>query len=237
MEQVNRTKIEWVRNPDGSQGYTWNPVVGCERGCSYCYARRFAERGLGEYGDWPKGQRFTPRLLVSRLPEPLRIKKPSRIFVCSMGELFGAWVPQDWQERVLGIIGQASWHTFMLLTKYPENLARWSPFPDNCWVGATATDQESWERGMVALRDVNATVRYISAEPLLGRIVPDGRDRLDWLIIGAQTGPHAMEPECYWLDTLFGWAYCSDIPLFLKDNLRHPNLHGERIQEWPKGER
>jgi protein gp37 len=224
---MNKTKIEWA-------DYTWNPVVGCERGCSYCYARRFAERGLGEYGDWPKGQRFTPRLLVSRLPEPLRIKEPSRIFVCSMGELFGAWVPQDWQERVLGIIGQASWHTFMLLTKYPENLARWSPFPDNCWVGATATDDDMAWRALEALADVNASVRYLSGEPLLGRIADQTIPFwLDWLIVGAQTGPGAKSPEHNWVRELIERTRFTDTALFLKGNLRWP----ERIQEWPKGER
>ena len=234
MEQVNRTKIEWVRNPDGSQGYTWNPVVGCRRGCSYCYARRFAERGLGEYGLYVKGHRFLPRFFPERLLQPTERLKPARIFVCSMGELFGPWVPAEWQERVLSAARQTPWHTFMFLTKYPENLAQFNPWPPNAWVGATATDDDMAWRALEALADVNASVRYLSVEPLLGRIADQTIPFwLDWLIIGAQTGPGAQSPNAEWVEELIERAYFTYTALFLKGNLDWP----ERIQEWPKGER
>jgi len=221
---MNKTAIEYA-------DYTWNPVVGCERGCAYCYARRFAERGLGEYGLYEKGQRFQPRFFPERLLEPTERLKPAHIFVCSMGELFGPWVPAEWQERVLSAARQTPWHTFMFLTKYPENLPQFNPWPDNCWVGATATTSAEAERALSYLADVDAAIRYISFEPLHDEIVLD-MEILDWGIIGQQTNPD--------LPPLSGWVYglidCLDrakAKVFLKDNLHW----FVKRQEWPKEER
>jgi len=223
---MNKTRIEWA-------DYTWNPVVGCRRGCDYCYARRFAERGLGEYGVFEKGQRFQPRFFPERLLLPQRIKKSSRIFVCSMGELFGPWVSEDWQEEVIAAARWADWHTFMFLTKYPEALPQFNPWPDNCWVGATATNRQELETASIKLSDVEAPARYVSLEPLLAPINPWDLIPLDWIIIGAQTGPGARAPEARWIEEVIAQANAQGIPLFLKDNLRWP----EKRQEWPEGAR
>ena len=229
---MNKTKIEWVRGPGGESGYTWNPVVGCERGCSYCYARRFAERGLGEYGLYVKGHRFLPRFFPERLLEPTKRLKPAHIFVCSMGELFGPWVPAEWQERILSAARQTPWHTFMFLTKYPENLAQFNPWPDNCWVGATATDEESAWAAQSGLWDVDASIRFISFEPLLGDIDVDRLCKIQWAIVGAQTGPASVAPQPSWVRHILKAARIWGTRVFLKDNLHWP----ECIQEWPKEE-
>lgn len=112
---MNRTRIETF-------DYSWNPIVGCRNGCPWCYARRFAERGLGEYGQHPKGSRFEPRLLPERLGEPMQVKKPARIFAVSMGDLFSDGVEDDWRDKVVGAMDIAFRHTFFALTKRPDRM-------------------------------------------------------------------------------------------------------------------
>jgi len=120
-------------NPQGKNGidwcdYTWSPVTGCLHGCFYCYARRLARRlGTGGYSAKPTVARpgevfpagFSPTFYPHRLSEPARIKKPSRIFAVSAGDLFGEWVPGEWIRAVLAVARQCSRHTFILLTKTP----------------------------------------------------------------------------------------------------------------------
>lgn len=193
---MNRTNIEWVKNPDGTQGFTWNPVTGCEHGCPYCYARRIAAR----FGNTNTERKFQPMFHDNRLLQPLERKKPARIFVCSMADLFGAWVPYTWILRVLHIAHEAPQHTFQFLTKNPERYNEFK-FPENCWLGATVTDHASAEAACWAMCEIQGlNITYFSAEPLLGSInlhllpwVPD------WIIIGAQTGPGASPLPDEWV--------------------------------------
>lgn len=214
---MNRTRIEWTT-------YTWNPVTGCRNGCPWCYAARIARRFPQRY---PRG--FAPTFWPERLEEPRRVRRPARIFVCSMGELFADWVPSDWQRAVLDVARACPWHRFIFLTKSPRNLIRQNPWPDNAWVGASATDQRMASEAVSALRDVQAPVRFVSFEPLLGPIDAD-LSGLDWVIIGALTGPAARQPEVTWVETLIARARAAGAAIFVKDNLRWP----ERIQEWPQ---
>jgi len=206
-------KIDWT-------DFTWSPVTGCLRGCDYCYARKTYERF---------GMSFEPTLHENRMSEPARLKRASKIFVCSVADLFGPWVPDEWINRVMEAAYDAPQHTYQFLTKYPERLAGWG-WSDNHWVGATATDQESMERAVAALAHVDAPVRFISAEPLLGPITAD-LSGLDWLIIGAMTGPGATPPEREWVQSVIDQARDQSIPVWLKENLHWPG----RIQYWPAG--
>ena len=249
---MNKTSIEWVRNPDGSQGYTFNPITGClnhtnglcKGGGFSCYAYKLANGRLRErylansrmavnklgLAEFEKAIQdpFYPRFWPERLkaleipPIKARFSKPKGIFVCDMGELFGNWLPQEWQEMVFSMIRLNPQHRFYLLTKQPQNLAKWSPFPDNCWVGVTATDCEMAWGAHEALWEIDAKVKYISFEPLLNGIdvkPPYDFRGIDWLIIGAQTKPY-KPPKIEWVEEIVRAADQAGIPVFLKDNLR-----------------
>ena len=210
---MNKTLIEWVKNPDGTQGFTWNPITGCNnqidgicKGGNFpCYAYRLANGRLrGRYlankntatrnydeDSYPFYPRFWPERL-GQLPS-----KEIGVFVCDMSDLFGLGIPEEWTERTLPIIEGHPYIRFYLLTKQPQNLIKFSPFPDNCWVGVTATNTDMLFNACHYLRSINATVKYLSLEPFLDwdtfgvdtlttRLFYDAH--ISSLIIGAWTG-------------------------------------------------
>lgn len=170
--------------------YWWSPVTGCYHGCSYCFARRVADRFGGQRTDgvsfttaadgrslavatkkapFPAG--FVPTFYPYRLNEPRRIKMPASIFVSDVGDLWGEWVPDAWIEAVLEVARACPQHTFLMLTKNPGRYSQFS-LPDNCWPGTTAEDQWALERRVPQLLRANATVYWLSGEPLLGEMDP-----------------------------------------------------------------
>ena len=232
-----KTNIEWVKNPDGSQGYTWNPITGClnhdnglcKGGGFPCYAYKLANGRLkGAYlvnrdragrdrvvTDLMLADPFYPRFWAERLGDlPIATgileidgaKSRRGIFVCAMGDLFGAGVPEEWTAKVLDRIKRSSmFHRFYLLTKQPGNLIKWSPFPENCYVGVTVTNADMYLPAMEALDDIDAKVKYVSFEPLLEnpsefceQWSEDLGATLDWLIIGACTGTLTQMKELFW---------------------------------------
>ncbi len=121
------TKIEWVQNPDGTQGETWNPVRGCTKvsaGCKNCFAERIAERFRGVPGH-PYEQGFDLRLVPEKLDEPLHWKKPRMVFVNSMSDLFHPGVPFEFIDQVFAVMALCPQHTFQVLTKRPERGAEY----------------------------------------------------------------------------------------------------------------
>lgn len=123
----NKSSIEWTAGDDGSEGATWNPVRGCvkvSQGCKKCYAETFAERWRGVNGHAYE-QGFDPRLAPDKLSEPLKWKKPKRIFVNSMSDLFGEWVSDEYIAAVFGVMASAKQHTYQVLTKRAERLKKW----------------------------------------------------------------------------------------------------------------
>lgn len=262
------TPIEWVKNPDGSQGYTWNPITGCLNGCEYCYARKLANGRLRKrylandiYAIPPEKESsflrdimadkpiqpsydpFYPRFWPERLdqlssshyyhPEweewrlPFKAN-PKGIFTCNMSDLFGINIPEAWTRKVLEVIRTCPMHRFYLLTKQPQNLSKFSPFPDNAWVGVSATDYDMMLDALNELCQVEAKIKYISFEPLLSWRNPysshELRDffeaqQLDWLIIGSCTKPY-KPPKIEWVREIVGAADRAGVPVFLKDNLR-----------------
>lgn len=215
MNDVSKT-IGWADK-------SWNPLTGCRNTCPYCYARRIATRFQGTKA-WPNG--FEPTWHPERLIEPFKVKKPSRIFVCSVGELFGPWVPGWQQMKVLSVVLENPQHTFIFLTKYPGGMFTQAPFPSNCWMGVTVTNTKEYNRARQQLTFMQAGVRFISCEPLLERIViasPKGfapfGGPIDWVIIGAQTNP-LRETAPNVLKELMGPLDLAGVPVFMKDNLK-----------------
>lgn len=196
---MNKQKINGIEWTD----YTWNPVTGCKHGCDYCYARRIAHRFFGD---------FEPRFYPERLDEPLKKQKPSKIFVVDMGDLFGAWVPDEWINEVLLRAALAHGHTFQYLTKNPERMLDFE-FPENSWAGTTITRQEDLRRADI-IKQVQAPVHWLSIEPLLGQIDYDFSG-IDWIVVGAQTGPGATLCEAEWVEAIRE----SGIPTFTKHSL------------------
>ena len=235
---MQKTKIEWVRNPDGSQGYTANPVKGyCPMACPYCYARRMYDR----FG-WDKTIRFNA---IKTVDELASIKKPSRIFWGSTMELFGTWIEDRWLKHIFHMVELTPQHTHIFLTKRPENLVKWSPFPENCWVRVSATNDNMALEAMLILPKIEAKVKFISFEPLHSAITLPVAvslnlgsfhyplEWLDWLIIGAETGNRKEKPPLSevhkWAKEIIAAADEAGIPLFIKDNLKWP----VKRQEWP----
>ena len=214
-----RSKIEWT-------DFSCNPVKGlCPVGCEYCYARAMYHRFK-----WDPTIQYDGNVIL----EAAHILKPSRIFVGSTMELFGDWVEEGWLQEIKDRIAMMPWHTFIFLTKKPENLSRWNPWPDNAWVGTTATDGPTFENAVEELRSVKAATRFISIEPMLDRIDPDyfvDYEHIDWLIVGAETGNRKEKPPLTkvqdWVGTIVSVADHDGIPLFIKGNLNWPTQRQE----------
>lgn len=229
---INKTDIEWC-------DYTWNPVTGCLNNCSYCYARRIATRFAGTPA-FPNG--FKPTFHSDRITAPYYMKgKGWKIFTCSMGELFMENY-EHWTNDVLETVNGCDRQTFILLTKQAKRLWQWSPFPGNCWVGASATCESEVVDACRDLCSVQAPVKFLSLEPLLkwdkhksmdwfGSALALGRIR--WVIIGAQTQPYLPPPEDSVIEILRALAR-EGIPVFLKNNLKKALGLDELRQEWPE---
>jgi len=262
---MNHTTIPWVKNPNGTQGYTTNPITGCRnhddglcRGGGFpCYAHKLAngrvknlylEGGPCEYMSTnAEYNPFYPRLWPNRLHIP-RSKTPRGIFPCDMSDLFGIGIPEEWTRAVLDECQRHPDDRFYLLTKQPQNLPKFSPFPDNCWPGVTATNEHMSAAGLGWLRDIEAKVKFMSLEPLLSWCEyhhPPWAlwfEEIHWLIIGACTGTKAdmealvarypaltlmpfgkkwtAQPRIEWVQEIIAAADATGIPVFLKDNLK-----------------
>lgn len=240
---MNKTAIEWVKNPDGTQGYTWNPITGClnhtnglcNGGGFPCYAYKLAhtrlrDRYLGHGELYMKGlvdlDPFYPRFWANRLHEyDIVAGKGKGIFPCDMSDLFGIDIPKHWTSEVMNIIKLYQKHRFYLLTKQPQRLPDFSPFPDNCWVGVTVTRPPYFAQACGYLKDIQALIKYLSIEPYLCEIIGSEMNTMlmkvagiNWVIIGAQTKPY-KPPRIEWVQEIVEVCDKAGIPVFLKDNL------------------
>jgi protein gp37 len=208
-----QSTIEWT-------DATWNPVTGCDKvspGCRHCYAETFAERWRGIPGH-PYEQGFDLRLWPERLELPLRWKKPRRIFVNSMSDLFHEDVPLRFIRDVFATMQKAAWHTFQVLTKRSERLAGLAPeliWPANVWMGVTVEASEYLWR-VDHLRKVPSAVRFLSLEPLLGPLVDLDLSGIDWVIVGGESGPGARPIEADWIRDIRDKCQWQRVPFFFK---------------------
>jgi len=219
---MNRTDIEYL-------DLTWNPEVGCNGiGCEVrdrCWARAQAKR---QKHKCRLCYVFTPHFHTERLLEPTKRKKPSRIGVCFMGDLFDSQNGWGMVAPVLTITWECPQHRFYILTKQPQNAKNYPEYPDNVWIGVTVNcKNDLWRIG--ELRNINAKIKFVSFEPLYEDLGDFDLKGINWVIIGAQTRPKIL-PKIKWVSKLIGTASFLDIPVFLKNNLHAPI----KIQEFPE---
>ncbi len=306
----DKTGIAWT-------SATWNPLRGCTKvsaGCTYCYAETMAARFAGPSqpyegtivdGRWSGKIRLVPEALA----QPLRWRRPRRIFVNSMSDLFHPDVPDDYIAAVFGVMAMAWRHTFQVLTKRPERMAkwvssvtteqiaiglrrydvdfsldedqvvatmnyvngwaRWREMPDdgnpcngtksrwplpNVWLGVSVEDQRTAEARIPLLLDAPAAMRFLSCEPLLGKVdlaysAFNGADSfgtmpgLGWVIVGGESGPKSRPCGVGWIGRIVADCARAKVPCFVKQlgseplgcdtlNMRHPK--GGDPAEWPE---
>lgn len=218
--------------------HTWNPVTGCLHGCEYCYARKMANRFFDEWIDkYPliipldnkfNSNPFWPCLWPNRLDQPARRKKPARIFVVSMGDLFGDFVPDEWIERVFKACEAAPQHTYYFLTKNPKRYLK-VDYSLKWWLGFSAHDGESLIRRSLNMPE--KVKRYVSIEPMTGEV--PNIDCIEWIIVGAQTNPLKL-PEREWVLDIRRQCKDRNVPLYEKGSLKKLDLPGGLIQQWPE---
>lgn len=209
---LNRTKIEWC-------DISWNVVTGCNWNCWYCYAKKLFTRFH---------KSFEPTFYPERLKELEKLKKPSKIFVCSVSDIFADWTKPEWKEAILNKIKEYPQHTYQLLTKQPQNIDKDYNFRKNIWIGATITKQ-SEIKNINYIGQVKCGIRFISFEPLLEDVGELDLRHIDWIIIGKLTGSKKIKLEEKWVYNIISQARYFDIPIFIKNNLNWK----EKIQEFP----
>lgn len=238
------------RNPIGWCDYTWGIQSGCKNSCPFCYARGLANgrlknvylanRNIVPGGDLSNP--FAPRFWPERLGEPSRVKKPSKIFVASMGELFGDWVPVNWVYEIFSEIYTNDQHIFQILTKFPENVRSSLSksklaMPKNIWLGITITGKESGEKqGKMGwdLSMLDATIKFVCFEPLLAMPFRFHWESFDWIIIGGKSGHKKFYPSGEWIEEIENIARRTNTPVFEKRNLRKNWKNLVIRQEFPK---
>jgi len=191
---VKYSKIEWT-------DATWNPSTGCNKvtsGCKNCYAETMAKRlqAMGTAG-YENGFEFT--IMPERLELPKKIKKPTKFFVNSMSDLFHELMPFDFLDRVFKTIEETPIHQYQILTKRENVLAEYfktRKVPKNVWLGVTVENSKTKNR-IDVLRNIDAEIKFLSIEPLIGSVGMLDLTNIHWVIVGGESGHKArpMKPE------------------------------------------
>jgi protein gp37 len=210
---AQNSSIEWTQS-------TWNPVTGCTKispGCKHCYAERMANR-LRAMGQPRYRNGFEVTLQEDLVDLPLRWKLPRVIFVNSMSDLFHRDVPTEFIRRCFNVMHRASQHTFQILTKRPDRVVEIGdqlPWAPNIWMGTSIeTAQYTWRAKLLA--KVDAAVRFLSVEPLLGPIRRLPLNRIDWVIVGGESGPGARPMAEEWVLQIRDRCESQGVPFFFK---------------------
>jgi len=256
------TKIEWATE-------TWNPIIGCSKispGCQNCYAERMAVRlanmnhvayyqavtcpGPHQQPNKWNGKTY---LVESALNKPFMWKKPRRIFVCSMSDLFHESVPFEWISMVYECVASNPQHTFLFLTKRPERMKSYfdyiqKTFKDagsqyiqlpNLYLGVTAENQEQANKRIPILLQIPAAKRFVSIEPMLESVTLKQINYLDWVIVGAESGPGRRECHPEWVSNVVDQCKQSSIPVLVKQlyingkKVSLPKINGKVYDQYP----
>ena len=193
-----QSSIEWTE-------MTWNPTVGCTKvspGCKNCYAETMARR-LKAMGVRGYANGFRLNLMPDRLNEPLDRRKPTVYFVNSMSDLFHEKVPFEYIERVFDVMKKAPQHTFQVLTKRAERMAKFCEgvtAPENVWLGVSVENRKYGLPRIPVLRGIAAPIRFLSIEPLLEDLGVFDLSGIDWVIVGGESGRKARPMKSGWID-------------------------------------
>lgn len=260
---MSETKIEWATK-------VWNPVTGCSpvsEGCAHCWAKRMATRLRGRCG-YHIIDPFEVTFHQDRLDEPMRWKKPERVFVCSMGDLFHEDVKDEWLDDIFDVILYPGYgnalreHRFLLLTKRPQRMAEYfaslgdEDYFEHIWLGVSVENQRTADERIPILLQIPAAKRFVSIEPMLGpvdldaleyrehrpsptstishrtltdslrgqnikrgdgwRIQNDWSGKLDWVILGGESGPSARPMHPDWVRSVRDQCQEAGVPFFFK---------------------
>ncbi len=239
------TKIEWTDE-------TWNPVTGCVKvspGCKHCYAETFAERFRGTV--LPSGKPhpffpgFDPTLRAERLSQPLQWRTPRRVFVNSMSDLFGEFVPDDFLIQVFDVMRRTPQHTYQVLTKRAERMRAWTRNQSwlrgasHIWLGVSVEDRKYGLPRVKHLREATAAVRFLSIEPLLEPLGRIDLRSIDWVIVGGESGAGAREMHPDWVREIRDQCRKAGVAFFFKQwggvrkHLTGRQLDGRTWDEFP----
>jgi len=240
--QSGNDNIEWAR-------WSWNPVTGCLHNCPYCYARDIATRFTNGY---PQG--FSPTFLPERLGGPRNTKRPPlkpnasevdrmgwrNVFVCSMADLWGKWVPSEVIRYILREAHEQAQWTYLYLTKFPARYEEFATeFPANTWVGTSVDNQNAVDRAEKAFRKLKAAgyagVSWLSCEPLLEPLKFASLEMFDWIVIGgasASTQTPKFIPHFEWVADLYRQAREAGCSVYMKTNMGVDD--NMRVREYPE---
>jgi len=210
---MKKSKIEWTEA-------TWNPSIGCTKiseGCAHCYAEVMAKRlqAMGN-NDYKDGFKF--RLLPSRLEEPLKVKKPTKFFVNSMSDLFHEQMPYEYLDKIFDVISSTPQHIYQILTKREKIMLDYfdkKTIPQNVWLGVTV-ENEKYKYRIDCLKKIDAYIRFVSFEPLIGKLGDLNLIGIHWCIVGGESGPMARLIKKEWVVEIFRQCKNQDISFFFK---------------------
>jgi len=240
---MRTTKIEWTER-------TWNPVTGCSKvseGCRHCYAEMMTRR-LYSMGNKKYRNNFIPTEHPEALHEPYYWKKASKVFVCSMSDLFNEEISFMFVDQVLEVIANTPMHTYQILTKRAQRMAEYfkdRKIPSNAWIGVTVEDKHAIKR-IDSIRHISAIVKFLSCEPLLEDLGAIDLRGIDWIIVGGESGASARPMKESWVVNILNQARQQNVPFFFKqwgtygpDGVKRNKrangklLGGEIIQQMP----
>lgn len=193
---MKKSKIEWTEE-------TWNPTTGCTKvsaGCKNCYAETmsFRLKAMGAPG-YDNGFEFT--LMPDRLEQPFRKKKPTKYFVNSMSDLFHEKMPKLFLDKIIGVIDLTPQHIYQILTKRENEMSEYfakRSIPENIWLGVTVEDKKHGLKRIDQLRTINASIKFLSVEPLLEDLGEIDLSGIDWVIVGGESGRNARPMNKEW---------------------------------------
>ena len=207
------TKIEWTQS-------SWNPTIGCDKvssGCKNCYAEAMARR-LQAIGNPDYKDGFAFKMLPQRLNEPKRNKKPTLYFVNSMSDLFHEKMDFDFLDSIMQVIKDTPHHEYQILTKRPQRMREYflkNAIPPNAWLGATVESAKVKFR-IDLLRDLDASVKWLSCEPLIGDLGELDLRGIDWVIVGGESGFNARAMQESWVLNIKNQCEAQQVVFFFK---------------------